>query len=98
MDEVHRVYNKVSNFPNFFDFRQNSPNFGPFPKIRNTIDSGMKGVDTGSVSKRYQTSLFAQFSKTLLEVIFDLNRSIFNIQKPPSEITRYGVHFQSKMF
>ena len=52
----------------------------------------MKRVATGEVSKKYQTILFAQLSKTLLEnVNFDLN-----IQKPPSKITRYVVHLPTE--
>ena len=52
----------------------------------------MKRVATSEVLKKYQTILFAQLSKTLLEnVNFDLN-----IQKPPSKITRYGVHLPTE--
>ena len=40
--------------------------------IRKLMGSGLKRLATGSVSKRYQTSLFAQLSKTILEnVHFD---------------------------
>ena len=82
---------KVSEFPNFiFDniililhlLRKST-------SIRNTIGSGWKRVATGSVSKIYQTSLFAQLLKTSLEIVnFDLLCPTFNIQKPPSKITR----------
>ena len=66
--------------------------------MRNIIGSGLKCVATGSVSKRYQTSLFAQISKTFLEnVIFDRIYPIFNIQKPPSKIIRYGVHLPKEV-
>ena len=86
---------KVSKFPNFLYFRH-CPNFAAFRKftsIRKIIGSGLKRAATGSVSKRYQTSIFAQLSKTLREnVNFDLICPIFNIQKHPSKITRYGVH------
>ena len=89
---------KVSKFPNFHHFQQHNPNFGPFrtfTSIRKIIRSVLKRVATGSVSKRYQTSLFAQLSKTSLEnVNFDLICPIFNIQKPPSKIFRYEVHQQ----
>ena len=104
-DKVHQVYNKgvkVSKFPNVLYFRKHSPNFGPFAKftsIRKTISSGLKRVATGSVSKRYQTSVFAQLSKTLLETeSFDLFCPIFIIQKPSSEVIRYEVTFQRKTF
>ena len=57
------------------------------------MGSGLKRLATGSVSKRYQTSLFAQLSKTLLEnVHFDINCQVFNFQKAPSRNTRYGEH------
>ena len=83
-------------FRTFFIFDNIVPTFDPFRKftsIRNTISSGLKRVATGSVSKRYQANLFAQLSKTSLEnVNFDLICPIFNIQKPPSKITRYRVH------
>ena len=70
--------------------------FRNFTSIRNTIGSGLKRVATGSVSK-YPTSLFAQLSKTLLEnVNFNLKCPLFNIQKPPSKITRFGVHQQQQ--
>ena len=66
---------KVSKVPIFLNFRQHSPNFRPFPKsylqsdltIRKLMGSGLKRLATGSVSKRYQTSLFAQLSKTIIE-------------------------------
>ena len=65
---------KVSKVPIFLNFRQHSPNFRPFPKsylqsetIRKLMGSGLKRLATGSVSKRYQTSLFAQLSKTIVE-------------------------------
>ena len=96
-DEVHRVYNKgvkVSELSLLSTtYSQFSTLFKKYTSIRNTIGSGLKCVATGSVSKIYQTSLFAQLSKTLLEnVNFDLIYAIFNVQKPPSGITRYGVH------
>ena len=59
----------------------------------------MKCVANGSVSKRYQTSLFAQLSKTLLEnLIFDLIYPIFNIQKPQAKSLDMEYTFQRKMF
>ena len=74
----------VSEFPNFFEFDNQVTNLEPFRKytsIRKPIGSGLKRVATGSVTKRYQTSLFAQLSKTLLEKVnFDLICPIFNIQ------------------
>ena len=67
--------------------------FRKFTSIRNTIGSGLKGVATGSVSKKYETNLFAQFSKTFFENLkFDIICPIFNIQQAPSKIIRYGVH------
>ena len=43
------------------------------------MGSGMKCLATGSVSKIYQTSLFAQLSKTLHEnVHFDLFCQVLN--------------------
>ena len=56
-------------------------------------------VATGSVSKRYQTSLSAQRSKPLLEnVSFDLIYPMFNSQKPPSKILVMEYTSQGKMF
>ena len=60
---------KVSKFPIFFIFDNIVPilnTFGKFTSIRITIGSGLKNLGTDSVSKRYQTTLFAQLSKTLL--------------------------------
>ena len=78
------------------------PIFDPFRKhtsIKKTIGSGLKCVATGSVSKRYQTNLFAQGVKTSLENLnFDVFHPIFSIRKPPTKITRYGETFQRKMF
>ena len=91
---------KVSKFLNFFIFDNIVPIFGhfrEFTSIRNIISSGLKRVATGSVTKRYQTDLFAQRSKTILEnVIFDLICPKFNIQKPPSKITTYGVNLSKE--
>ena len=59
----------------------------------------MKRVATDSVSKGYQTGLFAQFLKILLEnVNFDHICSIFNIQEPPSKITGLGAPSKGKCF
>ena len=69
--------------------------FRKFTSMRKPIGSGLKRVVTGSVSERYQTSLCAQLSKKILEkinIFSDLICEIFNIQKPPSKITRYGVN------
>ena len=45
------------------------------------MGSGLKRLATGSVSKRSQTSVFAQLSKTLPEnVHFDLNCQVLNFQ------------------
>ena len=55
--------------------------FRNFTSIRNTKRSGLRRVVTGSISKRYYTSLFAQLSKISLEnVKFDLICPMFNIQ------------------
>ena len=66
-DEVHRVYNKyVKVSERFFIFDNIVPILYPFRKftsIRNTIGSGLKLVATGSVSKRYQITPFAQRSE-----------------------------------
>ena len=64
--------------------------------VRIGLETAKTGICTRkwyrSVSKRYQTGLFAQLSKILLEnVNFELIYSIFIIQKPPSKITRYRV-------
>ena len=59
---------KVSKVPIFLFFDHMVPlldAFRKFTSIRKPIGSGLKRVTTGSVSKRYQTSLFAQ--KNLLE-------------------------------
>ena len=92
---------KVSKFPNFLYFRKHSPYFGPFPKIysiKNTIVSRFKHVATDSVSKRYQTNFQSKLSKNVFceNVNFDLFCPIFNIQKPFSELTRYGVHLSKE--
>ena len=56
---------KVSEFPNFLNFRQPSNNFGLFPiiyfkqKTHRFQNSGSKRVTTGSVSERYQTTFCA---------------------------------------
>ena len=75
---------KVSKPTKFRVFREDSPNVGHFLKIyliRNTIGSRLKRVATGSVSKKYQTSLSAQFSKTFLEnVSFDIVCTNFHSQ------------------
>ena len=43
------------------------------------MGSGLKRLATGSVSKRYQTSSFAQLSKTMFEnVHFDHIFQVFN--------------------
>ena len=90
---------KMSNFLNFI-FDNIVPILDTFLKltsIRNIIGSGLKRLATGSVPKRYQTSLFVQRSNTLLEnVNFNLICPIFVIQKPPSKFTRYGVHLPKK--
>ena len=94
-DEV-RVYNKGVKASELSLFSTTVPIFDRFRKytsIKNTIGSGLKRVFTGSISKIYQTSLFAHISKPLLEnVNFDLIYPIFNIPKPPSKTTRYGIH------
>ena len=67
-DEIIEFTRKVSKFPNFFVFDNIVPTLDPFRKftsIRNIIGSRLKRVATGSVSKRYQTGLFTQLSKTL---------------------------------
>ena len=73
--------------------------FGKYTSIREPIGSGLKPVAASSVSERYQTSFCAQVSKNLFENVkffFDLIREIFNIQKSPSKITRYGITFKGK--
>ena len=61
---------KVSKFPNFI-FNNIVPIldlFRKFTSIRNTIGSRLKRLAAGSVSKRYQTTLFAQRSNAVLNV------------------------------
>ena len=53
----------------------------------------MKRVATGSVSERYQTCN----NFTCKNVNFDLIYPIFNIQIPPSKITRYEVHLPTDL-
>ena len=57
------------------------------------MGSGLKRLATVSVSKRYQTSLFAQLSKTILETY---TSTIFVkcliFEEAPSKNTRYGEH------
>ena len=61
------------------------------------MGSRLKRVTAGGVPKTYQTTLFAQLPKTLLESVnFNLICPIFIIQKPPSKIARYGVHFSKE--
>ena len=96
-DEVHRVNNKRCQsfrpFNVFDNIVQILDPFGNFTSIRNTIGSVLKRVATGSVSKRNQSSLFAQLSKTLFEnVNFDLIYPRFNVETLPNKTTRYGVH------
>ena len=53
--------------------------FRNLTSIGKIMGSGLKGLATGSVSKRYQTSLFAQLSKTIPEnVHFDHICQVFN--------------------
>ena len=67
--------------------------FRKFTSIGNTIDSGLKRRATGSASKRYQTSLFSQLSKILLENLsFELFYPIPNDRNPPSNTTRHRVN------
>ena len=55
--------------------------FRSFTSIRKSIGLSLKHVATVSVSERYQTSLFPQYTKTLLEnVNFDLICQLFNDQ------------------
>ena len=52
---------------------------------------------TGCVSKRDQTNLFAQLSKTLLENSnFDLFSPLFKIQKPASNIKSLDMEYTFK--
>ena len=68
-----------------------------FTSIKNIIGSGLDRLATGTVPKKWQTSLFAQLLNTLLEnVNFNLICPIFVIQKPPSKFTRNGVHLPKK--
>ena len=74
----------------FRNFRKYSPNCGTFSKIhfnQKPLGLGLKRVATSSVSKRYQTSLYAQLTKTC---------KILHIQQSPSKITRSGVHLPKK--
>ena len=90
----------VSSFPSFLNFRQPSNNLETqkFTSSRKPNGSGLKRVAVGSVSESYQTSVCAPFSKKCIfenvKLFFDLICEIFNIQKAPSKITRYGVNLQ----
>ena len=91
----------MSGFPNFLNFREPSNNFGTFPKVyfnkKTPIGSGLKRVAAGSVSERYQTILCAHLSKILFENVKFFSTffcELFNIQKAPSTINRYGVNLQ----
>ena len=92
---------KVSKFLNFRFFRQQNPIFDPFREVTSVpkiIGSELKRVAIGSVSKRYQTSLSVQLSKNLLgNGNSDLICPMFNVRKPPSKITRCGVHLRKKI-
>ena len=93
---------KVSKVPIFLNFRQHSPNFRPFPKsylqsdltIRKLMGSGLKRLATGSVSKRYQTSLFAQLSETIVPYL----SSILFLNKLQAKTLDMENTFQRKMF
>ena len=73
---------KVSKFPFSSIFDNIVPILHPFrnfTSIRKLMGSRLKRLATGSVSKRYQTSLSAQLSKTILEnVHFDHICQVFN--------------------
>ena len=71
--------------------------FLTFP-VKFYLGSELKRVATGSVSKKYQTSLFFQLSKPFLEnVNFDRVCRIFNIHNAPSTITSFGVHLPKEI-
>ena len=73
--------------------------FRKFTSIRNAIRSEWTRVATGSVSRRHQTSLFAQLSKSLLESAnFDLICPIFNFQNLQAKSLAIEYTFQRKMF
>ena len=63
------------------------------------MGSGLKRLTTGSVSKRYQTSLAAQLSKTLLEnVHIGLNVKNLTFNKLKAKTLNMENTFQRNMF
>ena len=61
---------RCQSFRTFFTFDKMVPVLDTFRKltsIRNTKGSGLKRVGTGSVSKRYQITLFAQLSENFAQ-------------------------------
>ena len=55
----------MSEIPNFFNFRQHSPNFGCFPDVPfQLICSRLKRVATGIDSTRYRTNFLQKFFPT----------------------------------
>ena len=100
--KVFEFTTKVPEFPSFSIFDNQVTILEPFRKftsVRKPIGSGLKRAAAGSVLERYQTRFCAQFFKSLFEnvkLFFDLICEIFNIQKAPSKISRYGVNLQRK--
>ena len=75
---------EVSEFPNF-------PNFGPFPKIYfNQKTHRLKCVASWCFDKISDMFLKSTFKN--VNFFFDPICGMFNIQKAPSKITRYGVN------
>ena len=63
------------------------------------MGSGLKRLATGSVSKRYQTSLFVQLSKTILENVHrPYLSSIYFLNKLQAKTLDMENTFQRKMF
>ena len=73
--------------------------FRNFTSIRKTMGSKLKRLATGSVSKRYETNLFAQLSKSLLEnVHFDLFVKYLIFIKLQAKTLDMENTFQRKLF
>ena len=102
-DEVHRVYNKGFKSSELsFYFDNTVPIWDAlrkFTTIGNTIGSRLKRVASDSVTKKYQTNLYAQFPKTSLEnVNFDFSCQYIIFENLQAKSLDMEYTFERKMF